>query len=137
MWPEHGLLPLTVGPCGTDLWAGSASFIYRSQVHLARPLSLPVPLVRGGGCGLGWRGEAACCAGNRASSACRQNDARSLRWRMVWRTAGVRRTLSPLAHGVVDCWGHGAELPCRGPFGLHVVSRRCPPLVSACCAAPD
>ena len=37
--------------------------IYRSQVHLARSLSLPVPLVRGGGCGPERRGEAACHAG--------------------------------------------------------------------------
>ena len=85
------------------IYGRGAHLLYIGARYTWCTLSLPVPLVRGGGCGPGWRGEAACRAGNRASSACRQSGARSLRWCTVWRTAGVRRTLSPLVHGL-DCW---------------------------------
>ncbi|XP_071353436.1 uncharacterized protein [Trachinotus anak] len=47
---------------------------------------------------------------------------------------GVRQNdaRSPSAHGVADCWSHGAELPCWGPVG---VVARSPRDLSALCIA--
>ena len=156
--------------CGTDLWAGSA------------------PLYIGAGytwCALSscsarlwwwlWHGEASWRAGIRASSACRQNNARfsfSAVWRAqhqsvfgvppdttralsFWRTGkGHRCALLSLAfmHQLfrdmavsAAVWRAagitGLSCPAGGLLALwcslRVVSRRCSPLISACCAAPD